>query len=60
MKKSPWFSSAPTHPKDKQQPVYHDNSACMEGDNIPENHKRSGTDNRPLCPQCGRLGDAGR
>jgi hypothetical protein len=60
MKKAPWFSNTPKHRNDKEQPIYHDNSSCMEGDNIPENDKRAGTDNRPLCPQCGRLDAAGR
>jgi hypothetical protein len=60
MKKAPWFSTVPIHPKDKEEPIYHDNSNCMEGDNIPEGNKRAGTDNRLLCPQCGRLDAAGR
>jgi hypothetical protein len=60
MKKSPWFSSATPHGDDKEKAVYHDNSTCMEGDNIPREHRRAGTDNRQLCPQCGRLDAAGR
>jgi hypothetical protein len=60
MKKAPWFSSAPKHRYDQEEAVYHDNSACMEGDNIPEQDNRAGTDHRPLCPQCERLDAAGR
>lgn len=60
MKKAPWFSNAPKHLNDKEQPFYHDNSACTEGDAIPVEERRAGTDSRPLCPQCGRLDVAGR
>ena len=42
MKKAPWFSTVPVHPKDKEEPIYHDNSNCMEGDNIPEGNNVPG------------------
>ncbi len=35
--------------------VYHDNSACTEGNNIEKENKRSGTGGRPLCAHCKRL-----
>jgi hypothetical protein len=60
MKKAPWFSTVPKLRTDKEEPVYHDNSSCMEGDNIPEENKSAGTDNRQICPQCSRLDAAGR
>jgi len=43
-----------------EEEVHHDNTVCMEGDNIPKNYQRYGTDNRPLCKQCARLDAAGR
>lgn len=43
-----------------EEAVHHDNTSCMEGDNIEKNYHRYGTDNRPLCKQCERLDAAGR
>jgi hypothetical protein len=40
--------------------VYHDNSACTEGDNIEPYYKRSGTDGRPRCEHCNRLAAQGK
>lgn len=60
MRKKPWHAVAPKSSKFAVALVYHDNSVCMEGDNIPENDKREGTDNRLICPQCERLDAAGR
>jgi hypothetical protein len=58
MKISPWFS---TEVEDNPPaPVHHDNTSCMDGDNIGKNFRRYGTDNRPLCKQCARLDEAGR
>jgi hypothetical protein len=59
MKTSPWYSTA-ANPFSGQVPVHHDNTCCVEGDGIAKNEKRYGTDNRPLCQQCGRLDAAGR
>jgi hypothetical protein len=60
MKTAPWFSNSPKHRNRKEQPFYHDNSACPEGASIPEEERCAGTDSRPLCPQCGRLAAAGQ
>jgi hypothetical protein len=60
MKKDPWHAVAAKSSRKAEEAVYHDNSSCMEGDNIPEEDKRAGTDNRILCPQCARLDAAGR
>lgn len=35
--------------------VYHDNSACTEGNNIEAKYKKAGTDGRPKCAHCSRL-----
>ena len=35
--------------------VYHDNSACTEGNNIEKENKRAGTGGRPQCDHCKRL-----
>jgi len=59
MKTNPWFSTEEDEAKDAQ-PVHHDNTSCMDGDNIGKNYRRYGTDNRPLCKQCARLDEAGR
>ncbi len=59
MKTSPWFSTeANQYPNEDE--VHHDNTTCMDGDNIGKNFRRYGTDNRPLCKQCARLDEAGR
>jgi hypothetical protein len=57
MKTNPWFS---TDVEEVTDSVHHDNTSCGEGDGIKKNHRRYGTDNRPLCRQCARLNEAGR
>ncbi len=59
MKTSPWFSTEEKRSAHEVD-VYHDNTACLDGDLIEKNHHRYGTDNRPLCKQCARLDSAGR
>jgi len=59
MKTSPWFSTETKECADEKA-VHHDNTSCLEGDNISKNHRRYGTDNRLLCKQCARLDAAGR
>jgi hypothetical protein len=59
MKISPWFSTE-TERSEGEELVHHDNTSCMVGDSIEKNHRRYGTDNRPLCKQCARLDAAGR
>jgi len=46
-----FHSVKPSDPK-----VYHDNDSCTEGNNIEKANKRTGTDNRPKCSHCARLG----
>lgn len=58
MKTNPWFSTEILEkPEDM---IHHDNTSCMDGDNVEKSHHRYGTDNRPLCKQCARLDAAGR
>jgi hypothetical protein len=45
MKIKPWFS---TDVEQGVESVHHDNTSCMDGSNIEKNHRRYGTDNRPL------------
>jgi len=52
---SPWHSAEET---DRQ--VYHDNTECTEGNNIEEENRRPGTDNRPKCEHCAELDAQGR
>lgn len=58
MKTSPWYSTEVL--ETPEEPIHHDNTSCMDGDNIQKNFRRYGTDNRPLCKQCERLDAAGR
>lgn len=37
-------------------PVYHDNSSCTEGNNIETKNRMPGTGGRPKCDHCKRLG----
>ncbi len=59
MQASPWYSTD----TDDSQPgtaVYHNNLLCTRGKRVGKNHRRYGNDNRPLCPHCVRLNDAGK
>ena len=49
-KVSPFHS---VKPNDRQ--VYHDNTACTEGNNIEPGNKRLGTGGRRQCEHCARL-----
>jgi len=40
--------------------VYHNNGACPPGRDIPQNERRSGTNNYRLCDDCKKLNDQGR
>jgi len=40
--------------------VYHNNTACTEGNNIKVKYKKPGTDGRPLCDHCARLNSQGK
>lgn len=51
MKVSAWHSVRVT---DKS--VYHDDTLCTEGNNIESHYRRAGTDGRPKCEHCKRLG----
>jgi hypothetical protein len=52
--KSPWHSTRPG------ETVYHDNTACTEGNNIEKRYLADGTANRPKCDHCARLDAEGR
>jgi hypothetical protein len=52
---SPFHSAKPN-----TRNVYHDNSACTEGNNIERQYLRAGTANRPKCEHCARLDAQGR
>lgn len=47
---SPFHSVKPV-----SNPVYHDNSACYDGNNIEPYYHRYGTGNRRRCATCDRL-----
>lgn len=40
--------------------VYHNNSACPPGRDIPANERQAGTGSYRLCDDCGRLNAQGR
>jgi hypothetical protein len=42
------------------QRVYHDNSLCAPGRDIPQNERRTGTNNYRHCDDCTKLNDQGR
>jgi hypothetical protein len=56
---SPWFSIEDTQ-SEKETAVHHHNTNCKAGKSVEKNHRRYGTDNRPLCKVCARLDAAGR
>lgn len=48
---------APFHSKKPAaKNVYHDDTQCTEGNNIESYYKTPGTDGRPKCEHCKRLG----
>ena len=59
MKTNPWYSTE-RQEADSPEPVYHDNTLCSKGKKIQKNHRRYGTDNRPLCARCAELNGAGK
>jgi hypothetical protein len=54
-----WFSTEEEEDADKPL-VHHHNLLCKAGKAIAKNHRRYGTDNRPLCEECARLDAEGR
>jgi hypothetical protein len=44
-----------THAEHPRQ-VYHDHSDCPDGKRIKPEHRKAGTDGRPRCDECVRLG----
>ncbi len=52
---NPWFSKGTGEGTGKTA-VYHHNLACPAGKKIGKTQIRSGTDDRPLCRHCSRLG----
>jgi hypothetical protein len=46
--------------KENTKNVYHDNSACTEGNNIERQYLAAGTANRPRCEHCNRLAAQGK
>lgn len=54
-KTSPFYSKNPEDPK-----VYHDNSACSQGQKIKPENKLYGTDGRQKCEFCKKFDDEGK
>jgi hypothetical protein len=53
-RKSPWYSAK------SGTEVYHNNSACTEGNNIERENVRQGTGGKSLCSSCKRLNAEGK
>ena len=53
--REPWHSANPT-----DQKVHHDNTECVEGENIQPKLRRFGTGNLPRCRHCTYLDAQGR
>ena len=60
MPATPSFHSINEAKKPPTNRVYHNNSACAPGHDIPQNERRSGTGGYRLCDDCDRLKKAGR
>ncbi len=60
MPKTPSFHSVNEDKKPAAGRVYHDNSACPPGRDIPVNERRPGSNNYRLCHDCGTLNNQGR
>jgi hypothetical protein len=53
-KRGPWYSTRPVATK------HHDNSQCIEGNNIEDRNLARGTGKLPLCRRCAELNAAGK
>jgi len=51
MKTTPYYSINPTDPD-----VHHDHSDCPSGQQIPAANRRSGTNGKPRCKHCEKIG----
>lgn len=60
MPRVPDFYSINEVTKPQQNRVYHNNSACAPGRDIPMNERRPGTMGYRLCEDCDRLNRQGR
>jgi hypothetical protein len=57
--RQPFYSINETK-KPRDGRVYHNNSACPSGREIPENERRDGTEDYRLCRNCAELNRDGR
>jgi hypothetical protein len=53
-KRGPWYSTRPPATK------YHDNTRCVEGNNIEDRNLARGMGKLPLCIRCAQLNSAGK
>jgi hypothetical protein len=52
--RGPWYSTRPVATK------HHNNTRCIEGNNIEDRNLARGTGNLPLCTRCAELNSAGK
>jgi hypothetical protein len=50
-----WFSLSVEEPP-KHREVYHDHEDCPEGKKIKPEHRENGTNGKPRCKECIKLG----
>jgi len=60
MPQVPPFHSVNEAQKPPRDRVYHNNSACPPGRDIPQHERRTGTGGYRLCDDCSRLNREGR
>ena len=53
-KQRPWYSTRPGATK------HHDNSRCIEGNNVEDRNLARGTGKLPLCRRCAELNAEGK
>ncbi len=59
-KVAPFYSVNEANKPAHEHRVYHDNSACASGRDIPANERRQGTNNYDRCENCARMEQQGR
>jgi hypothetical protein len=54
-KVAPYHTTTEEYPPDHRN-VYHDRDDCPDGKRIKAAHKKAGTNNKPRCKECAKLG----
>lgn len=54
------MAQVPAFHRDREGEKYHDNSRCGPGSEIPAQHRKPGTGNKPHCSECAKLNSDGK